>query len=383
MEKSKRQPLKPVEKITMADPWITEHEIKTVENMMRTGWDNFWYVETFQKEFAAYHGRGFGIMTPNCTQAIHLILLALGVKAGDEVIAPDCTWTGSVAGVTYIGATPVFCDIDERTWCLDPVEVEKRITKKTKAIIAVDLYGNMPVMEELERIAKEHNIFLIEDSAEALGSVYKGRKAGSFGIASVFSFHRTKTLTTGEGGMLVVDDKNLFERAMFLRDRGMDPKRPYYILEPAVKYMPSNLAASLGYAQFERINELVERKREILHTYKKYLEDIPDLQLNHESEDLHNGAWAPSLVFGKSHSMTRDVAMEKLKEMGLPTRPFFYPLSSLPAYSKYNTGDAKRNPVTYDVSARGITLPASFGLTDEQMRTYSNGIRSILGYPAK
>src|SRR3989344_4307571 len=212
--------MKTKSEIRMSDPWITAHERRVVADMMKNGWKSYEYVEKFQKEFAAYHGRKYGIMTPNCTTAIHLLLLALGIKDGDEVILPECTWTGSSAPVTYVRALPVLCDIEASTWCLDPKSVERRITPKTKAIIAVDLFGNMPDMEALEKIAKQHKLFLIEDAAEALGTVYKGKKAGKFGIGSVFSFHRTKTLTTWEGGMLLLDDKKIYERAMFLRDHG-------------------------------------------------------------------------------------------------------------------------------------------------------------------
>lgn len=183
--------------IHMAGPWITELEIKTVEDAMRNGWyeNAYHYVETFQKEFAKYHNRRYGIMTPNCTTSIHLLLTALGITEGDEVIVPECTWIASAAPITYLRATPVFCDIDPDDWCLDPESVRKSITPRTKAIIAVDLFGNMPRMDELAAIADSHGILLIEDAAEALGSTYKGTRAGKFGIGSVFSFHRTKTLS--------------------------------------------------------------------------------------------------------------------------------------------------------------------------------------------
>ena len=167
-------------------------------------------------------------MTPNCTTAIHLILTALGIGEGDEVILPECTWIASEAPVTYLKATPVFCDIERDNWCLCPESLEKAITAKTKAIIVVDLFGNMPSMELIQSIAGKNSIPLIEDAAEALGSKYNGTRAGKFGIGSVFSFHRTKTLTTGEGGMLILDDDKLFERCMFLRDHGRDPKGPVY-----------------------------------------------------------------------------------------------------------------------------------------------------------
>ena len=184
----------------MAGPSITKHEIETVTNMMKDGWYEhpYDYVESFQKKFAEYHGRKYALMTPNCTSAIHLLLIALGIKEGDEVIVPDCTWIASAAPITYQCATPIFCDIDRDNWCLDVTKLETLITSKTKAIIMVDLFGNMPNIESIQDISNRYGIPIIEDAAEALGSKYKGIKAGKFGVGSVFSFHRTKTLTTGE-----------------------------------------------------------------------------------------------------------------------------------------------------------------------------------------
>ncbi len=364
--------------IRMADPWITEHEVSTVTDMMRNGWKNYDYVEKFEPAFARYHDRVYGIMTPNCTSALHLLLLALGIEQGDEVIVPECTWTGSVAPITYVGAVPVFCDIQVDNWCLDPDSVVGRITEKTKAIIAVDLYGNMPDMDRLQAICDERGIYLIEDAAEALGSKYKGKRAGAFGVGSVFSFHRTKTLTTGEGGMLLLDDQKLYERAMFLRDHGRSKTVSYYTLEATPKYMPSNLQAAIGYAQFERLGELVARKREIFFGYKQRLADVADITMNEESENVYNGVWAPSVVFGSKHGVSKQMVMAGLKKQGLPSRPFFYPMSMLPAYACYGSGDSVRNPVAYDVSARGITLPAAYDITEDQMDIYCAGIKNIL-----
>ena len=364
--------------IRMADPWITDLERKTVMDMMLNGWNNYDYVEQFEHEFAKWHGRKYCLMTPCCTHAIHLLLLALDIKEGDEVIVPECTWTATAAPVTYQKATPVFADINGDDWCLNLESVEKKITPKTKAIIVVDLYGNMPRMEELAVLAEKYNLYLIEDAAEALGSTYKGVRAGKFGVAGVHSFHRTKTLTTGEGGMLLIDDEEVFLRAKFLRDHGRSSTVPYYTLEATPKYMPSNLAASVGYAQFQRVDDLVARKREIFHSYKERLAGIPDLQFNMETEDVYNGVWATSLVLGKSHGITKLKAIQKLEELGIPARPFFYPLSSLPAYSDYKTGSEQENPCSYDISNRGITLSCSYELTDEQIDCICNGIKIIL-----
>ncbi|MHC4560182.1 MAG: DegT/DnrJ/EryC1/StrS family aminotransferase, partial [Planctomycetota bacterium] len=339
-------------RIFLAGPWITEHEVRVVEDAMRNGWYEhaYDYCESFQREFAAYHDRKYGIMTPNCTTAIHLLLTALRICEGDEVILPECTWIATGAGTTYVGATPVFCDIDRVNWCLDPESVEKRITAKTKAIIVVDLCGNMPLMDELIEIADRYGISLIEDAAEALGSTYKGIRAGKFGVGSVFSFHRTKTLTTGEGGMLLLDDEQLYERCMFLRDHGRKPDAPmYYNYEVTYKYMPFNVQAALGYAQFQRIDELVGRKREQLRMYRECLSDVEDIELNPEPEGGVNGAWITAVLLGKSYNLTKQEAMEKLAKLGVPSRPFVYPLSSLPAYPGLREKYEPMNPVAYDI----------------------------------
>jgi perosamine synthetase len=368
--------------IHMAGPWITEHEIRVVENAMRDGWYEhaYDYCEKFQREFAAYHSRNYAVMTPNCTTAIHLVLTALGIGPGDEVILPECTWIASGAGASYLGATPVFCDIEPRHWCLCPESLERAITPRTKAIIVVDLFGNMPRMEALLSLAQSHGIPVIEDAAEALGSVYKGTRAGKFGTASVFSFHRTKTITTGEGGMLLLDDPQLYERCMFLRDHGRKSDGPmYYNFEVTYKYMPFNVQAALGYAQFQRISEILGRKREHLQWYRKKLADIPDIQLNPEPEGGVNGAWITGLVFGKSHRLSKQDAIDRLAALGIPARPFFYPLSSLPAYPGFKARYASRNPNAYDISNRGINLPGALNLDESQVDFVCLGIRKILG----
>jgi len=368
--------------IQMAGPWVTDLETDLVVDAMKNGWygkDAYTYVETFESEFAKYHGRKYALMTPNCTTALHLLQAGLNIGKGDEVIVPECTWVGSSAGVTYQNAQTVFADIDPVHWCLTPDSIERAITPNTKAIIAVDLYGNMPDWDALEIVAQKHGIPIIEDAAEAVGSVYKDRKAGNFGIASVFSFHRTKTITTGEGGTLLLDDSALFERCKFLRDHGRQPGT-YFNTEITFKYMPFNLQAALGLGQFRRIDELVNKKRDILKGYKERLSNIPDLHFNPEPKNGINGAWCTALVFGKSHNLRRDVALEELDKLNLPGRPFFYPLSSLPAYPNREKEGRQDNPVAYDVSERGINLPSALNITEAHMDIMSEGIRNILGY---
>jgi perosamine synthetase len=365
----------------MAGPWITEHEEKIVLDALRNGWygkQAYYYVETFESEFAQYHDRKHALMTPNCTTALHLLLAGIGIGDGDEVIAPECTWIGSTACITYQRANPVFADIDPRHWCLTADSIERAITPRTKAVIVVDLFGNMPDWDSLAKLCERRGILAIEDAAEALGSTYKGVRAGKFGVGSTFSFHRTKTLTTGEGGMLLIDDDALFERCKFLRDHGRAPGT-YYNTEVTFKYMPFNLQAALGYAQFQRLDELVGKKRWIWKGYCDRLADIPDLDLNLETNNVHNSAWNTALVFGKSHAMSRDTAMAELLKLGLPSRPFFYPLSSLPAYPGREADGRRDNPTSYGVSERGINLPCPMNMTDDELDRMSDGLHRLLG----
>lgn len=364
----------------MAGPSLKDRDEQILLDAFRNGWYGdkaYFYVETFESSFAKYHDRNYALMTPNCTTALHLLLAGLGVGPGDEVIAPECTWIGSTACITYQKANAVFADIDPVSWCLTPESIKREITPNTKAVIVVNLYGNLPDWDGITKLCLENGIHLIEDAAEAVGSIYKGTRAGKFGVGSTFSFHRTKTITTGEGGMLLLDDPKLYERCKFLRDHGRAPGT-YYNTEVTFKYMPFNIQAALGYAQFLRIDELVDKKRWILKGYLERLKNVPDILMNPEPPGTVNGAWATALIFGKSHKMTRDQAIDLLPKQGVPTRPFFYPLSSLPAYPGRRSEGEKKNPVAYDVSSRGVNLPCALNLTEEDLDVVANGVKRIL-----
>jgi len=372
-----------MEQIPIAGPWITQREIDYVTDAVTRAWygNANIYHERFEKAFADYLGVRFAISLPSCTSAIHLSLLALGVGGGDEVIVPDITWIASAAPITYVGATPVFADIDPKTWCLSAESFEKCITSRTKAVIPVDLYGNMPDMAEIQNVAKRHHIPIIEDAAEAIGSEHRGQKAGGFGDTGVFSFHGSKTLTTGEGGMLVTDREDICHRVVFLRDHGREPgDRNFYNTEVAYKYKMSSMQAALGLAQLERIEELITRKRQIFTWYQKQLASVEGVTLNYEPPGTKNTYWMVTVILDQRFGIEKGCLMELMDNRNIHCRPFFHPLSSLPAYENLEQSRRarQRNQKSYQISPYGINLPSALNMTQEKIRYICDVLKSIL-----
>ncbi|MEO8433490.1 MAG: DegT/DnrJ/EryC1/StrS family aminotransferase [Pyrinomonadaceae bacterium] len=372
-----------MERIPVAGPSITQKEIDYVTDAVTNAWygNANVYHDRFEKAFAEYLGARHAMALPSCTSAIHLALLALGIGPGDEVIVPDATWIASAAPITYVGATPVFADIDERTWCLSPESFEACITPATKAVISVALYGNMPDMDAIKEVARRHNIAIVEDAAEAIGSEYKGRKAGSFGDASVFSFHGSKTLTTGEGGMLLTDDAGLFERAQVLRDHGRKPgDKMFFNHEVAYKYKMSSMQAALGLAQLERIEELLELKRRIFKWYEEALQGVDGITLNYCAPDTDVVFWMVTIVLDPKFNLSKERLMEMMNEHNIDCRPFFHPLSSIPAYR--DTDQARqaraRNEVSYRITPYGLNLPSALNLTKAKIGVVCAALEEIL-----
>ena len=371
-----------MESIPVAGPWITQKEIDYVTDAVTKAWysNSNMYHERFEKSFADFLGVKHTICLPSCTSAIHLSLLAFGVGPGDEVIVPDVTWIASSAPITYVGATPIFADIDPASWCLSAKSFEKCITPKTRAVIPVGLYGNIPDMDAITDIARKNGIAVIEDAAEAIGSEYKNKKAGSLGDTGVFSFHGSKTLTTGEGGLLATNREDIYQRALFLRDHGRKPgDTTFNNVEVAYKYKMSAMQAALGLAQLERIEELIAKKREIFSWYQNELKGNSSLTLNSEGLGIKNTYWMVSVILNDSFPMEKYPLITWMKGKNIDCRPFFNPLSSLPAYeNSRNSKEAqKRNIVSYKVTPRGINLPSGLHLTQEQVKYVCDTIKEI------
>jgi perosamine synthetase len=375
-----------MKRIPIAGPSIGPKEIKYITEAAESGWYERAneFPSRFEKAFSAKIGTRFAVALPSCTSAIHLALAAQGIGAEDEVVVPDLTWIASAAPVSYVGAHPVFADADPITWCITPEAVRRRLTPRTKAIIAVDLYGSLPRLDELRRLADERGIFLIEDAAEGLGSTLDGRQAGSFGHVGVFSFHGSKTLTTGEGGMLVTDDEKLHARIQFLRDHGRAPgEKLFWNTEVAFKYKISALQAALGLAQLERLDELVDKKRLILDWYREELSDLPWITLNAEPERVRNSYWMTTAILPARPENDKEAVMRRLAEKGIDCRPFFYPLSTIPAYAALPAAAVARaeHARAHEISRYGLNLPCALRLEREDVQTVAKALRAVAVAP--
>ena len=370
------------DRIPVAGPSISELEIARVVDAVTNAWydDANRPVAEFEAAFARYTGREFAASLPSCTAGLHLALAALGIGTGDEVIVPDLTWIATSAPIEYVGASPVFADVDPTSLCVTADAVAACLTPRTKALIAVDLYGAMPDMDALAALADDAGIALIEDAAEALGSRIGDRRAGSFGRVSVFSFHGSKTLTTGEGGMLVTDDRELLDRVNILRDHGRRPgDRAFNNAEVAFKYKMSALQAALGGAQLERVDELLDGKRRIHRWYADRLAPSEDVSV-YSSDNPGVVWWMTSAHVAPSTGWDKDRLQEGLARSNIDTRPVFRPLSSLPAYqdSREATRARDRNRVAHEVSPWGINLPSALSLTEEDVERVCDVLTKLL-----
>ena len=361
--------------IPVTGPSITSKEVRFISKAARDGWNqnHSKYINLFEKKFAKYIGRRYGLATSSGTSALHLAFLALGLKKDDEVIVPNISWIASIEPIYYIGAQPVFVDIEPNTWCIDSKDIEKHITDKTKAILVVDLYGGIADMKSIRKIAEKHNLPIVEDAAEAVGAEYFGRKAGYFGDISCFSFHGSKTLVTGEGGMLITDNQDTIEKAKFYNDHCKDPKKIFWNLGIGYKYKMSNFQAACGLAQLERIEKLIAKKRTIFSWYRERLKNIPSIQLNYEAPYTINSYWMVTIVWDKKYKISKEGMIKKFKRQNIQVRPFFYPLSVLPPIQ-----ENVQTPVSFDISSRAINLPSGLNTTKNQINTVCDFLLKFL-----
>lgn len=369
--------------LSVAGPTITGREVRYAATAARAGWngDHSLFQTRFETRFAEHLGVAHAVSLPSCTSAIHLALAAAGVGPGHEVIVPELTWIATAAPIRYLGATPVFADVDPNTWCLSTETVRARLTDKTRAIIVVHLYGGMPPMAPLMELARRHGLFVLEDAAQAIGASQKGRAAGTWADASAFSFHGSKTLTTGEGGMLVTDDDELRDRALTLRDHGRAPgDKRFFNSEVAYKYKMSATQAAIGLAQVERVDELVARKRRLFELYRDELAGLP-VALNPASPGVSPAYWMTTAVFDPSSGLDKETVGERLAEVGIDSRPFFHPLSSLPAFAQTASAQdaSTQNVASYELSPWGINLPSGFALDAHDVRRVGDAVRRIIG----
>jgi perosamine synthetase len=353
-------------RILYTKPSITDLEVRYATDAAAFGWGErcYEYIGGFEAAFKAHIGAPHALATSSCTGAMHMGLAALGIGAGDEVILADTNWIATVAPIVHLGATPVFVDVLPDTWCIDPALAEGAITKRTKAIVATHLYGNLCDMDRLLALGEAHGIPVVEDAAEALGSLWRGRRAGSMGRFGVFSFHGSKTVTTGEGGMLVTGDDALYERVLTLSNHGRarGETRQFWPETVGYKYKISNIQAAIGCAQMERIDELLTRKRDILRHYRARIETIPGATMNPEPPGTVNGAWMPTAVFDAASHVTREALIAAFRGENVDARVFFAPLSSLPMF-----GGKATNPVAASLPARAINLPSYHDMTAAEL----------------
>lgn len=344
-------------RILYTKPSITDLEVRYATDAAANGWGDkcYEYINRFEELFKQHLGVKYAIATSSCTGALHMGMAALGIGPGDEVIMADTNWIATASPIVNLGAKPVFVDILPDSWCIDPEKAEAAITPKTKAIVAVHLYGNLCDMDRLLAIGEKYGIPVIEDAAEAIGSVYHGRRAGSMGKFGSFSFHGTKTLTTGEGGMFVTNDADLYERVLTLSNHGRARGQTKQFWPDLVgfKYKMSNLQAAIGCAQMERIEELITRKHVIFDYYRSSLAKFDGICMNPQPQGTINGAWMPTVVFSPETGVTRERLQAAFSAANIDARVFFWPLSSLPMFNAVHS-----NGLAWDIPRRAINLPS-------------------------
>ena len=361
--------------IPVTDLSFEGNELAYVTDCIKTGWVSSLgkYVREFEERFGGYCGAKFGIATSNGTTALHLALAVLGIGPGDEVLVPTLTFVATANAVVYTGAKPVFVDSEPRTWNLDAARIEEKITERSKAIIPVHVYGHPADMDPILEIARRHHLYVIEDAAEAHGALYKGRRVGSLGDMSCFSFYGNKIITTGEGGMVLTDNAEWAERARRLRDHGMSKEKRYWHPEIGFNYRLTNLQAALGVAQLERIDGIIAAKRRNAALYNDLLRDVPGVSLPPEAAWAQSVYWMYSILVEDQYGRSRDELMKELKASEIDSRPIFYPIHTMPPYLPGSQG--QEFPIAVELSRKGLNLPSSATLTPQQINQICQAIQ--------
>jgi perosamine synthetase len=364
--------------IPLAIPDLLGNEEKYVMEAIRSTWisSRGHFITQFEKNFAQLCGTRTAVTVCNGTVALHLALLAFDVRQGDEVLVPSLTYVATANAVRYVGAEPVFVDVDPDTWCMDPTLIEASITQRTKGIIAVHLYGHPADMDAINHIAGVHGLWVVEDAAEAHLALYKGRRVGSLAPIATFSFFGNKIFTCGEGGAITVNDSHLELRIRTLRGQGMDPQRRYYFPVTGYNFRLTNVACALLCAQIERHEQIMKRRRQIFARYRELIADIPGIDFQPAASWAEPAPWLFCItVDSEKYGISRDELMEALDREGIETRPFFIPLHFLPPFREESSRRHEHLPTTDRLSRMGMNLPTYAGLTDENIEKIANLIR--------
>lgn len=358
-------------RIPVYQPSLSGNEKEYVNDCLDSSWisSKGSYIKRFEDAFAERTMTRYATAVSNGTVALHLALVALGIGPGDEVIVPTFTYIASVNAIAYTGATPVFVDSLPDTWQMDPADVRRKITARTRAIMAVHLYGHPCDMDALMSISAEHDLFVVEDCAEAFGSLYKGRSVGSFGHISTFSFFGNKTITTGEGGMVTTNDEKLFERTVRYKAQGVSTEKQYWHDIIGYNYRMTNICAAIGLAQLEQANSFIAKKRALTQRYRDLLAGLP-VEIQMEKADVFHSYWMTSLLV--HDAKLRDPLREHLAAAGIETRPLFYPAHTMPMYKS-----TESFPVAENIALRGMNLPSWPGLSELQILEITKSITSF------
>lgn len=334
-------------------PYLGQKERENVIECLNSTWisSKGKFINQFENSFSDFIGIKHSATVSNGTVALHVALLSIGIGKGDEVIVPSFTYVASVNAIAYTGATPVFIDSDQQTWQMASSQIENNITSRTKAILAVHLYGHPCEMDTILFLAKKYNLYVIEDCAEAFGSLYKGQSVGTFGDISTYSFFGNKTITTGEGGMVITNNSKLYESVIHIKGQGLAKNREYFHDIIGYNYRMTNICAAIGCAQLEKANDLISKKILIAKWYEENLKELP-IVFHSETENIKHSFWMISILLKDSDE--RDKIRILLKENGIETRPTFYPVHLMPMY--FNNEITL--PIAEELGNRGINLPS-------------------------